>query len=250
MGSTFALRWTFAAIFFFVLANGLSLSERKKILPAFGTPPVEEFLVADVSAALVGARRFGADLAFIQFLHYIAQPLADIELQRAGMETGHSHNDGHDHGQGRAAPMSEADIARIADYGLRSVYLDPFFHYSYLFSSGFLAFYLNRYEDALKIIELGIRRDPTYWRFRLYAGAIGYKSRNQTEAAIPLLEEAIRYPDCPTMVANILGNLHEMTGNYARAAEIYGHILATAKDDADLRKARQKLEFLQKKHGV
>ncbi len=261
-----ARSWAAAAILLFIFAQGISIIGQKKILPPFEAPPLEEFAVMDVSAALAGMRRFGADLAFIQFLHFIAQPMEDVELKRSGMGPAatqeHRHDHVHDHTQNHdrhGSPenasadefsMSETNLAKIADFSLRSVNLDPYFHYSYLFGSGLLAFYLNRYEDALKIIQRGIERDPAYWRFRLYAGAIGYKSQNQTDKVIPLLEEALSDPNCPTMIANILGNLYEMTGAYAKAAAVYRHILATSRDGYDLQKAAQKLEVLTERHGV
>ncbi len=242
MPSDSARTWFAASVILFGLAQTLPLIGQKKILPHFEKPPIADYAVLDAFATLSGARRFGADLAFIQFLHFIARPMEDVEMERKGLGHGHLH----DHGQ----PLRESDIDEIKDFNLRSVYLDPYFHYSYLFGAGLLAFYLNRFSDALEIIQLGIERDPTYWRFRLYAGAIGYTSQNQTDKVIPLLEEAVQYPDCPVMVANILGNLYEMKGDSARAADVYRHILNTSRDSYDLFKARTKLEALQQKFGI
>lgn len=243
--------WTAAAISLFIFAQGIAIVGQRKTLPPFEAPPLEEFAVADASAALAGMRRFGADLAFIQFLHFIAQPMEDVELKRSGMAPEAPHEQPHDHAHDHESiATNEEMLAKIPDFSLRSVNLDPYFQYSYLFGSGFLAFYLNRYDDALKIIRLGIERDPTYWRFRLYAGAIGYRAQNQTDKVIPLLEEALLDPNCPTMVANILGNLYEMTGAYVKAATVYRHILSTSRDEYELLKARQKLDVLRERHGV
>ena len=98
-----------------------------------------------------------------------------------------------------------------------------------------------RFGLTFELLRLAVERAPSFWRYRLYAGAIGYKWKGRFDKVIPMLEEAIQYEDCPAMVKNILAALHEQRGNFRRAAEIYAHILETSNDPVYLEKAERKL---------
>ncbi len=209
--------------------------------PPFGRPVLEDRAFLDMSFVLAGFRRFGGDMAFLQMLQYY----------------GTWHDD--ETAAGEHAPEGAADLhpeKRLAlygdflDHGLRIVSLDPYFHFAYLFGSGALAFNLNRPDEALALLERGIRRDPSHWPFRLYAGAIAYRKAAEPDKVIALLEEAVRDPDCPTLLLNILANLHKKNGNPRRAAEVLLHILETSRDDGYRVLARQKLEVLRRDFGV
>lgn len=225
--------WLVAALALLAGAHLLAQLGAQTLLPPLQRPPVERYASLDAANLIAGTRRFGADLAFIQLLHLVSGPLEDAEMKE-------SHPDEHGHDHAAASP----GIGEIVSYGLRPVNLDPYFHYAYLFGSGMLAFYLNEYPAALDILKRGIDADPTYWRFRLYAGAIGYRSANEMDKAIPLLEEAVKYPDCPTMIMNILGNLYEKKGDFKSAAQLYDRILSVSKDDFERFRARNKLEAI------
>ena len=233
--------WLGISVLFLTVSNLLSSWFQPRSLPPFEKPPLESFAVQDLSNVLLGSRRTGADLAFIQFLQYVSSD-PEGELKRDEHGLGQIHRHGH------SKEKSEASL--IKEYTLRMVYLDPYFHYAYLVGSGMLAYYLNSYDDAIEILKLGMERDPTYWRFRLYAGAITYKWSAQPEKVIQLLEEAIHSPDCPTMLQNILANIHTKQGSYKRAIEIYEYIIATSRDHYYIEKSEKKMAELKKQFGL
>ncbi|OGR82306.1 MAG: hypothetical protein A2902_00885 [Elusimicrobia bacterium RIFCSPLOWO2_01_FULL_64_13] len=211
----------------FWAARALSVRHPVPRLPSYGRPPVEERAVADLACVLMGLRRFGADLAYIQLLQYIMTPAGELDAGYA--ELIHPKDSGRD---------------RTFEYALRVIQMDPDFRYAYHFSSALLAFHLKRYDEALAVLEKGMAREPSYWGYRLYAGAIGFQSREETSKVTALLEEAVRRPDCPTMVMNILAFLYEGQGNFARAIELYLEIAEHSRDAAYARKARNRLEKL------
>ncbi|HOW28528.1 MAG TPA: hypothetical protein PK876_08520 [Elusimicrobiota bacterium] len=197
--------------------------------PLFGAPSMQDNALLDVSGVFIGARRFAADLAFIQLLQYYGSE-----------ETEHEEGEA----DSLAAGVSLSFYPHLLTYARRSVGLDPYFHDVYLFAAGALAFNLNRAEEALSLLAEGKKADPTFWRYQLYAGAIAFRKSFQMDKVIELLEEAIQYPDCPPLLENILGNLHKKKGNYARAAQIFRHILETSRDQGYLDAARRQLETL------
>jgi hypothetical protein len=195
------------------------------LLPPFERPPVAAFAVQDTAAALSGLRRFGGDLAFIQLLQYFAEPDPASE----------------------GKPKSEW-LMQFLPQSLRFARLSPYFHGGFLYSAGCLGFVLDRPQEALFLLQQGAAVDPTFWRYRIYAAAIVYqRDQSQAEKIIPLLEEALKYPDCPSMLAHILANLHKKRGNFRRAAEIYVHLIDTSRDGDAVHRAQVELDALRKK---
>jgi tetratricopeptide (TPR) repeat protein len=233
--------WLAAAAALFWAAGRLA-SVPYAALPRFERPAMEETAVTDMSLALAGARRFGADLAFIQMLQYYAEPTEGAPPAAGGAEV-HVHDAREGHSD--VDPTARlAVFPRLREHILRAAALDPYFHYAYLFGAGALAFNLNRSDEALDLLRRGSAADPRFWRYRLYAGAIAYRNSAEPEKVVALLEEAMRYPDCPTMLMNILANLHKKRGDYRRAAEIYEQIVAASRDDGYVQLAVLKLEGL------
>ena len=225
-------------------------------MPPYTTSVMPAFAVQDTATVLNGARRFGADLAFIQLMQYygspeFADPQVSYPLRRKphrytqnnphkNREDSHPHNEkGHERAhegahahlhlgsEGTADATGEVSpgFPLLGDFALRAGTLDPRFHFAYLFVSGALAFNLNRGDDAVRVLEHGIRGDPSFWRYRMYQGAIAYRKSQETEKVIATLEEAIKDPDCPSMIKNILAHIYIKKGNPKRAAEIYVDLL-------------------------
>ncbi|MBK8869585.1 MAG: hypothetical protein IPN19_00685 [Elusimicrobia bacterium] len=219
-------------------------------MPPYTKSAMPTFAVQDAAMVLNGARRFGADLAFIQLMQYYgspehSDPQVSYPLRKKthrysrsdhhkDREDSQSHNEeghesGHLHlgseGTADATDQPSAGFPLLGDFALRAGTLDPRFHFAYLFASGALAFNLNRGDDAVQVLEHGIRGDPTYWRYRMYLGAISYRKNQETEKVVATLEEAMKDPDCPSMIKNILAHIHIKKGNLKRAAEIYVDLL-------------------------
>lgn len=224
--------------------------------PLFERPSMEVYAAQDMAMVVNGARRWGADMAFIQLLQYYGSPENSNPNHSRGwrrkskpLHDQHDEHEGHVHlhlgseGNADATNRPSGAFPQLLEYTLRAGNLDPRFHFLYLFSSGALAFNLNRGEDAMLALEAGIRGDPSFWRYRLYQGAIAFRKNQEIEKAIANLEEAIRDPDCPSMVKNILGNIYIKQGNYARAKEIYQNLL-DSRDPSYVEFAEQQLRKL------
>lgn len=256
----------------------VSQVKKNAAMPPFTSVVMPGFAVQDTAMALNGARRFGADLAFIQMMQYygsaeysnptISFPRRKTPRTRhsdtgfSGIHFGHRHSDSatheddmefqsgkenqdshfeeghegaHEHahshlhlgseGTADATNQPSPGFPLLVDFAIRAGTLDPRFHFAYLFASGALAFNLNRGEDAVRVLEHGIRGDPSFWRYRMYLGAISYRKNQETEKVIETLEQAIVDPDCPSMIKNILAHIYIKNGNLKRAAEIYVNLL-------------------------
>lgn len=246
---------------FLILAQTLSLKSSTGFLPSFEKPAMMEYALSDTFFVMLGLRRLGADLAFIQLLQYYGTPPEEL-----GDENGPHARGGRPHGPGEVEEghdhvhldrQAEADLnpserlseyPRLLDLGLRVQGLDPYFRFANLFSAGALGFNLNRDDEAVALLKKSAATDPQFWQYRLYAAAIAYRKNNEIQQVINLLEEAVKYPDCPSMLQNILAGMHKKQGNFRRAAEIYFHTMETSRDIAYATDARKKLEELARQH--
>ena len=202
-------------------------------LPPAGGPPVPQYAVQDMAAVLSGARRVGADVAFIQLLQYYGSGEEDKPLPDKGV-----------------ADPKTLWLPRFLPLSVRAAALNPFFHSAVLFSAGALGFVLDRPEEALSLLERATAADPTFWRYRLYAGAIAYQKNENPDKVILFLEEALKYSDCPSMLQNILANLHKKRGEYARAAEIFQFTVQTSRDPEAVNTARTQLKRLREEGRI
>lgn len=221
-------------------------------LPPFGAPSLGRYALQDTTFVSLGLRRLGADLALIQLLQYYGtasnedprHPLDPPRWRRAeppALPEGHTAEDGHDHHGHFAEDHRAGAFPYLNLYAIRAGQLDPFFHYIYLFAGGALAFNLNRDAEALDVLAEGVKNDPTFWRYRLYIGAIGFSKAQDVRRAVPLLEEAMKYDDCPTLLKNILGNIYKQGKDYRNAARVFLNILETSRDPGYAETARRKL---------
>lgn len=184
----------------------------------------------DFIGLLFGARRLTADIAWLSVLQYYGSHEKDEEGHHA-----HSHD------------FAGGEYESLKKMVLRVTRLDPSLYYAYLYGAGALAFNLNRPIEAMEILEEGIKRNPFYWRFQLYAGAIIYKQKGELDHMLKLLENAIRYPDCPTMVKSILANIYKERGNYKRALEIWLDIYEAGNEAWYVEQAKKQIEVLKQK---
>jgi len=87
--------------------------------------------------------------------------------------------------------------------------IDPHFTFAYTYGSAILAFNLKRYDEAIALINKGLKYNPTYWKLRFYLGAIVYKEMDDKDKYVGYLEEALKFDDHPAMIERILGNIYE-----------------------------------------
>jgi tetratricopeptide (TPR) repeat protein len=211
---------------------------------------VERFAVQDMTSVLSGSRRLGADIAFIQLLLYYGTMENAHEGHNHPKEHAEDAHPGHTHWDAEINADIQNDplplFPQLKNLGLRVGLLDPYFHYAFLFTGGALGFNLNRMEDAIDVLRRGAEADPHFPRYALYAGALAYKRSEGQDKVIPWLEEAIKDPDCPTMIKNILANMYRQEGNLRRAAEIFINIVETSRDKEYVALAIRKLQDIQK----
>jgi tetratricopeptide (TPR) repeat protein len=201
---------------------------------SFERPLASDGGFRDLAGPLFGLRRLTADLAWISILQYYGAH------ERSEQEDGHAH---HDFGGGEYPALQKMT--------LRVLRLDPSMHYAALYGAGALAFNLNRPDQALEILQEAVASDPTYWKYRLYVGAIVYKQKGKFDDMIGLLEDAARFPDCPTMVKSILANIYEERGQNAKAIAVWLGVLDDPKADDWYRfQAERQIADLRKKIGI
>jgi len=190
----------------------------------------------DLSGLLLGMRRFTADIAWISVLQYYGG--------RDNAEDDHGE-ESHHHGSGRERYPALKKMVQ------RTVRLDPSFHFAALMGSGALAFTLDRPQEGLELLEEAIRRNPTFWRYRLYAGAILYKQKGRFKEMTVLLEDAISFPDCPTLIKSILANIYKERGQFTKALEIWLEVYENDKtDNWYMEKAEKQIDILRRKIGI
>jgi len=182
----------------------------------------------DLSGIILGMRRMAADIAWIQLMQYYGTP----ETDESGKEIDFH---GEDYGGGK--------YYEVLSLTQRVIRLDPYFHYAYLYSAGALAWNLNRPEEAISLLKEGISNDPKYWRFRLYLGAIIYLQLKKFDKMVILLEEAVKYPDCPSLVKVILANIYEEEGRYLDCLKIWFQVLESKDEFYRLRAKKKTLEL-------
>ncbi|MBD3271568.1 MAG: hypothetical protein GF384_03400 [Elusimicrobia bacterium] len=126
---------------------------------------------------------------------------------------------------------------------LRVINLDPYFHYAYLYSAGALAWNLDRFDDAYKLLSKGIENDPSYGQFAVYMSAILFKEKGDTEKMIQTLEQVVTFDDCPNLVKSILANYYEKQGNYYKSLALWINIFET-NDEQYVNRAREQIDEL------
>lgn len=221
---------------FFLLAILAALvawtSNRLSAAMTWRYPPVNELVVTehyltDIGALLLGAHRLAADIAYVQLLQYY------------GVREGHSaHGHDHDHEDdghpSRPHPFRHdyagGNYPRLKELSTRILRLDPYFNQVILEAAGALAFNQKRTDEALAYLREAIQRDPTFYRYHLYVGAILYKSEGKDAELIDLLLEAIKFPDCPPLFELVLGNLLKKVGRPLEAMRVYYHTHTTTAD--------------------
>jgi len=182
-----------------------------------------QYAMVDMACTVLGVRRVGADLAWIQLLQYYGN--------------------------------SENDMGQYKDflqYCWRVVYFDPFASYAYLTGSAGLAWNMNRPEEALQLLQYGIKvtdeyganmtsdaRQP-FWQYHLYISAIIYKQKGDFGNMIQMLVKAAQQPNCPNMLKAVLANILESIKDYQGALHLWYEVYAT-RDPMYLERSEQKI---------
>ena len=210
-------------------------------------PPLTDLVVtenymSDLGSLFLGAHRLAADLAYIQFLQYYGtHPEEEVSHAEGESESDHHHH-------GHSDLNGGGNYPRVLELGTRLMRLDPYFNAPLVEISGALAFNLNKVDEALSLLSDAIQRDPSFYRYRIYAAAILYKNKKNDKVLIDLLTQAIQFPDCPVLLENILANLLRQSGQFQEMANVLSHIIETAPYEYEREGARMKLDQLVLEH--
>ncbi len=190
-------------------------------------PPLSQlvrgpFQAQDLQLSAMGLRAAAADIAWVQLLQY------------AG---------------GEPAPTEESGrrYSRLKDMTLRVVRLDPRFQRAYAFGAAMLAWdpEVQRPDEALDILQEGIRNNPDYGLLRLMVAALAYKKQGDMPRMVGLLESSLDDPACPSLMKAILANIHKERGEYAAALAVWENVLANGRDDASYQeRARRQIDVI------
>jgi tetratricopeptide (TPR) repeat protein len=206
-----AKSWGEGLLFLGLLSLLIFSNHKVRSLYALPFPPLQELVsgphsLEDVAMIVGGFRSVAADVAWIQLLQNVS-------------------------GNGPLGEDAQKPLPTLKEDTLRVVRIDPYFHRAYLFGAVILAWFksVDRPEEALEILQEGIRNNPNYWVFRSTVGAIVYKKKEDFPQVAHLLEDAVSQPDCPGLIKAILANTYKSMGQYRKALEVWGVVL----DDPD-----------------
>ncbi len=180
------------------------------------------FTFRDSMLAASGLRAAAADLAWVQLLQYMAGNLPEL-ADRPGRR--------HD---------------RVLELSRRIIRLDPSFHRAALYGASVLGWFeeVDRPDEALALLEEGIRRSPEEPLYKLYLAALAFKRKGDDGRMTALLEASFDDPRTPTTMRAILANLYARRGEDDKAALTWRRILDNPVDAEEHPRARQKLAQL------
>ncbi|MDE2490022.1 MAG: tetratricopeptide repeat protein [Elusimicrobia bacterium] len=200
---------TTAPLAAFVLAAGIALAAGGRLaslsprLPPLSDLPDTPYIGQDAALAAAGFRAAAADVAWIQLLEYAAGGLPRWPNP-----------------PGRPYAHAEALSRRV-------VRLDPYFHGAYLYGAGLLGWFgAEKHPDqAVALLQEGLRRDPGQRLYSLYIVALAYQKKGDVSREIAILESALDDPRTPTLMKEILANLFKSRREYAKALALWRAIL-------------------------
>lgn len=186
-------------------------------LPAAGFPTVPsaslagDGVVAGATLWSLGMRRLAAELAFIRALVYYGTHEDEHE--------GHSADDGHDHG-GKGYEELLPRFRRI-------LALDPYWTHPVLWGAGALAFTVDRPDEAILILDEGLKVRPADAKLLATVAAVGFQQRGDLAQALERLMPVVDSGEAPTMLKNMAAYMNERAGHRDVAVRLYREILGS-----------------------
>lgn len=213
-----------AAALAFALALGVQPAMRAGLreAPPLSSLPVTPYSLQDAALASAGLRATAADLAWIQLLQYMAGSLPDMPDTRP--------------------------YEHVKTLSLRVARLDPSFHRAYLFAAGILAWFpeVDRPDEAIEVLQEGMRRDPGEPLYQVYIAALAYKRRGDADRMIALLAPTLNDPKSPIEMKAIVANLYKARGQYDLALALWNGILDSELEAREWPRARVQVKEIEK----
>ena len=191
----------------------------------------------DVGFLSLGARRLGADAAFIELLQYYGRHENENEDPNAGFYV-----------YGLKPPpnwkMEGGVYPELLARAKRVLWLDPYFRFAVFYTASALAFNLNRPQEALEVLNEGRKWLPKEWKYEVLTAAIAYSKAGDPARQAAELDRVISDPDAPDLLRQLAAFLNKKAGNLRRAYEIYGMLLHSSDEGyaANARTQRMALE--------
>jgi hypothetical protein len=187
-----------------------------RAFPPLSELPSTPYSLQDAALVSAGLRAAAADLAWVQMLQYSAGGVAELE-----------------------DPPGEA-FKYIKPMAERVVRLDPAFRRAYLYGAGVLGWFKNvsRPDDAVALLQEGMRRDPGEPLYSEYIAALAFQKRGDTAKMIPILESAAADPRSPIVMKDILANIYKTNGEYGKSLALWEEILDNEDDSREWPRAR------------
>jgi tetratricopeptide (TPR) repeat protein len=217
--------------------NSFSLRLRPAAWP-LGQGLASESALETSALVSLGMRRLAADLGLVRMLIYYGS----AEDGPEGHEAHHHHSRfDPDHPE---LSWGGGLYPELGPRALRILDADPSFSYAALFAAGALAFNLNRPQDALRVLDYALNRNPRNHEFQAYVAAIGFHRQGDAQGVISRLEPVLGAPDCPVMIKHMVAYLYAKSGQDGKARALYREIRDTSKDPGYRRMAETALERL------
>ena len=116
-------------------------------------------------------------------------------------------------------------------YDLVVTELDPRFRDAYLLGSLILALEARRPEDALHLLDKGIRKNPDDWMLPFEAGFIAFDSLQDYHRAADYFQISMERPDAHPAVRRFRAAMFDRMGDPRKSLDLWLEILATADSD-------------------
>jgi len=230
-------RWLLAGLCCCGLLNALSL----RVQPVgwtLGQGLAPESALETSALVSLGMRRLAADLGLVRMLIYYGGPEGGPEEEEAQLHSRY-------HPEHPELAWGGGRYSGLGTRALRILDADPSFSYAALFAAGSLAFNLNRPEDALRVLDYALSRDPRNPQFQAYVAAVGFHRHGDAAGVISRLEPVLGTPDCPVMIKHLVAYLYVKAGQRQKALALYLQIRDTSKDAGYRRMAEVALERLE-----
>lgn len=190
--------------------------------PPLSELPPTPYSLEDAALVSAGLRAAAADLAWIQLLQYAA-------------------------GGVPALPEVPGEPFKyVLPMTRRVVRLDPSFHRAYLFGAGVLGWFKNvdRPDDAVSLLEEGMRDDPGQPLYSEYIAALAFQKRGDQARMLQVLEAAAADPRSPLIMRGILANTYKTRGEYAKALALWEAVLDDEDESREWPRARLQADEL------